>query len=146
MAAAAAAASSGPNSCESGGRKRKRKLDEDGQATASGSTSGSGSVAGDDEASVGEEQASSSCNVSGAAVASVLAHHVYGGARPGSLRNIYLRVSYTDGTRSAGFVPSESLGHNHKALLDYMSRRKEGAKIIKYLPPESQQLVLKRRG
>lgn len=134
----------------SGGRARgrKRKVDEDDvQATTSGSTSGS--VADDDDArpataggAAGEPAAGS--NASGAAVASVLAHHVYGGARPGSLRNVYVRVTYTDGTRSDGFVPSETLGPENRALLDYMSRRKEGAKIIKYLPEECQRLVHRR--
>ena len=121
------------------------------QATTSGSTSGSVVDDDDDDANArpataggaaGEPAAGS--NASGAAVASVLAHHVYGGARPGSLRNVYVRVTYTDGTRSDGFVPSETLGPENRALLDYMSRRKEGAKIIKYLPEESQRLVRRR--
>jgi hypothetical protein len=67
-------------------------------------------------------------------VMTVLDHHVYGGARPGSLWNVYVRVQYMNGKRSNGFVPAERLGPQHRALLNYMRRRKEGRKIVKYLP------------
>ena len=89
----------------------------------------------------GSEDASAARSASGHRVTGVLAHHVYGGARPGSLHNVYVRVAYADGSRSDGFVPSDTLGPSHKALLDYMRRRKEGQKIVKYLPPELQDIV-----
>ena len=116
------------------------------QATTSGSTSGS--VADDDDARPAAPvapRASRRRAAMRAAPQSLRYLRIMCTAvRAGSLRNVYVRVTYTDGTRSDGFVPSETLGPENRALLDYMSRRKEGAKIIKYLPEECQRLVHRR--
>jgi hypothetical protein len=68
----------------------------------------------------------------GRVVVGVLNHHVYGGARPGSLHNVYLKLQYEDGSRSNGFVPAEALRGDLQVLHQY-TKKKTGMKILKYV-------------
>ena len=70
-------------------------------------------------------------------VAKVEKHHVYGGARPGSLHNVYVRLLFADGSRTqGGYELSEPLAQSEsgRAALRAYVRCKNGAKIAKYLP------------
>jgi hypothetical protein len=63
----------------------------------------------------------------------VLSHHVFGGAKRGALHNVYVRVQYSDGTKTkGGYIPSEPLAGSD-ALADYVLT-KNGKKIAKYMP------------
>jgi hypothetical protein len=70
-------------------------------------------------------------------VAQIWKHHVYGGARAGSLHNVYVGIEWSDGTRTVGGVePSEPLAGSESgraALLAYVQTKK-GSVIAKYLP------------
>ena len=96
--------------------------------------------AGGEEAAAGDDGATSPVTASGAegavdapGVAEILAHHVYGGARPGSLYNVYVRVRYADGSTSGrrGFVPSAPLAGS-EALAAYLTTER-GRRIAKYV-------------
>ena len=64
-------------------------------------------------------------------VSKVLAHHVYGGAKPGSLFNIYVRLQYLDGSTSGkAYVPASVL--EGTAVLKKYTQTKRGQAIIKY--------------
>ena len=65
-------------------------------------------------------------------VTKVTNHKVYGGARVGGMFNVYLRVQYSDGTRSNGVIPGEPLVGS-PVLAAYL-RTSNGAKIAKYIP------------
>ena len=73
-------------------------------------------------------------------VVKVLKHHVFGGAKPGSLHNVYVAVQFSDGSKTqGGFEPSEPLAESSSgraALLAYV-QTKNGSKIAKYLPFDS---------
>ena len=70
-------------------------------------------------------------------VSKIWKHHVYGGARAGSLYNVYVGVEWSDGSRTQGGVePSEPLTQSESgraALLTYVATPK-GKGIAKYLP------------
>lgn len=70
-------------------------------------------------------------------VVRVWKHHVYGGARAGSLRNVYVGIEWSDGSKTQGGVePSEPLActeSGRAALLAYVATSK-GKGIAKYLP------------
>lgn len=66
-------------------------------------------------------------------VTQILGHHVWRGAKAGSLFNVYVRVQYSDGsTTGRGTVPSEPLAGS-KVLAAYLATA-HGAKIAKYVP------------
>ena len=71
-------------------------------------------------------------------VAKVRRHHVYGGARSGSLKQVYVNVLYSDGSTTPGnaYEPSEPLARcdSGRAALAAYVRTKIGAKIAKYMP------------
>ena len=64
-------------------------------------------------------------------------HHVYRGARAGSLYNVYVGIEWSDGSKTTGGVePSEPLADSESgraALLAYVASSK-GKAIAKYLP------------
>ena len=67
------------------------------------------------------------------AVSKVLDHHVYGGAKSGSLFNIYVRLQYLDGSTSGkAYVPASVL-EGTATLKNYM-QTKRGQTILKYCP------------
>ena len=70
-------------------------------------------------------------------VSRIWKHHVYGGARAGSLYNVYVGVEWSDGSRTVGGVePSEPLAGSESgraALLAYVATAK-GKAVAKYLP------------
>lgn len=71
-------------------------------------------------------------------VVEILGHHVYPGARTGSLHNVYVRVRYVDGRDSGReMVPAASLspGIPLSALTSYVTTTARGQKIQKYLFP-----------
>jgi len=70
-------------------------------------------------------------------VTRVLAHHVYPGARAGSLHNVYVRVAYADGGDSGReYVPAASLvSETARAALRSYSGTPRGARIDKYIYP-----------
>ena len=100
--------------------------------------SGEEAAAGDDEMFDGAASQVAASDAEGAVddpgVAEILAHHVYGGARSGSLYNVYVRVRYADGSTSGrgGFVPSAPLAGSD-ALAAYL-RTERGRRIAKYAP------------
>ena len=51
----------------------------------------------------------------------ILRHHVYPGARPGSLHHVYVRVRYADGSAPRGYVPAAPLAASD-ALWEYACR------------------------
>ena len=65
-------------------------------------------------------------------ITKVYDHKVYGGARVGGMYNVYLRVLYSDGTRSNGVIPGEPLVGSAE-LAAYL-RTAKGKKIAKYIP------------
>ena len=70
-------------------------------------------------------------------VQKVLRHHVYGGARPGSLHNVYVKLLFEDGSCTVGGVePSEPLAQSEsgRAALSAYVKTKNGMKIAKYVP------------
>ena len=76
-------------------------------------------------------------------VATVTKHHVYHGARAGSLENVWFGIKYTDGstTGKGGAVeaPSSLLqtAEGRAALLRYV-KTKKGQSAAKYVPSELQ--------
>ena len=70
-------------------------------------------------------------------VSKIWKHHVYGGARAGSLHNVYVGIEWSDGSRTTGGVePSEPLATSESgraALLAYVGTPKRKG-IAKYLP------------
>lgn len=61
----------------------------------------------------------------------ILSHHVYAGARAGSLQNVYVRVQYTNGSSSGrGYIPAEPLAGG--ACMAAYLLTKNGQKNIKY--------------
>ena len=58
-------------------------------------------------------------------VAKITGHHVYGGARAGSLYNIYVRVLYSDGSKSNGMISAEPLAGTD-ALTAYLATGRGG--------------------
>ena len=70
-------------------------------------------------------------------VSKILSHHVYTGAKAGSLYNVYVRVEYTDDSSSGrGYVPAEPLADSEagRSVLARYLKCKAGAKISKYAP------------
>ena len=71
-------------------------------------------------------------------VAKINRHHVYGGSKAGSLFNIYVVVTYSDGSKTqGGFESAEPLAlceSGRAALRAYVLAKGQGAKIAKYLP------------
>ena len=66
-------------------------------------------------------------------VSKVIGHHVFGGAKPGSLENVYVRVLYSDGSSSGrDYVPAAPL--EGSACLAAYIKLKNGQKIAKYMP------------
>lgn len=68
----------------------------------------------------------------------VLQHHVYPGARAGSLYNVYVKVGYADGrTSGREMLPATLLTTcvAKAALLTYVTQTSRGAKIEKYMYP-----------
>lgn len=73
-------------------------------------------------------------------VAKILGHHVYSGAKPGSLYNVYVRLLYADGSRTErkGYEPSEPLCgmlEGPSVLAEYC-RTERGKAIIRFVPPD----------
>ena len=72
-----------------------------------------------------------------APVVGILNHHIYGGAKEGSLYNVYVRLWYADGTlKGGGFEPAEklcTLVEGPSVLVEYC-KSKKGSKIAKYVP------------
>jgi len=72
-------------------------------------------------------------------VQKVLRHHVFGGARLGSLHNVYVKLLFEDGSCTVGGVePSEPLAQSEsgRAALCAYVKTKNGMKIAKYVPSE----------
>jgi hypothetical protein len=70
-------------------------------------------------------------------VTKILGHHVAKGAKVRSLKNIYMRVEYSDSTSSGRqYVPAEPLGESEagQAVLARYVRTKQGGKVAKYVP------------
>ena len=110
--------------------------DEDDEADAAEDavTAGAEDAAAGDE---GDEEAGEDLQL--LQVAKVLRHHVYGGAKPGSLHNVYVAVQFSDGSRTQGGVePSAPLAESisGRAALTAYVRTKGGSKIAKYVPFE----------
>ena len=64
-------------------------------------------------------------------IVKISGHYVYGGARAGSLHNVYVKVLFADGTSSGrGYVPCEPL-EGTDVLRAYL-KTKNGQKIAKY--------------
>ena len=76
-------------------------------------------------------------------VATVTKHHVYHGARAGSLENVWFGIKYTDGstTGKGGAVeaptPLLETAEGRAALLRYV-KTKKGQSAAKYVPSELQ--------
>ena len=65
-------------------------------------------------------------------VTAILKHHVYSGARPGSLWNVYVKLALSDGRKLPFFVPSEPL-LGTAVLADYLDS-KQGQRLVRYIP------------
>lgn len=64
-------------------------------------------------------------------VSKVVAHHVYGGAKPGSLASVFVRVAYANGSTSGrNYIRAELLAGSE--VLAAYTRTAEGSKIAKY--------------
>ena len=79
-----------------------------------------------------DKQVHVSSQFEGVLVKAILKHHVYSGARPGSLHNVYVKLSLSDGQILPFFVPSEPL-LGTEVLADYLDCVK-GQPLIKYVP------------
>ena len=66
-------------------------------------------------------------------------HHVYGGARPGSLYNVYVGIEWSDGSKTTGGVePSEPLADSESgraALLAYVASGEPQGQSHSQVPP-----------
>ena len=72
------------------------------------------------------------------AVSTILGHHVYGGAKPGSLFNVYVRLQYLDGSTSGkAYVPATVLeGTDALSRAQDKRRRRRPARYPRR-PPQS---------
>ena len=66
-------------------------------------------------------------------VSTILRHHIYRGASPGSLFNVYVRVQFSDGSSTRDYISAEPLAGT-TALRKYVLSAK-GKVVAKYVPP-----------
>ena len=102
-------------------RERRRKVDDEAGKSEPGDQSHADAIA-SPETGLGDF-----CQ----AVSKVLDHHVYGGAKSGSLFNIYVRLQYLDGSTSGkAYVPASVL--EGTAMLKTYMQTNRGQAIQKY--------------
>ena len=69
-------------------------------------------------------------------IIAILDHHVYGGAKVGSLRNVYVRVRFVDGSTSGkAYFPADTLSRS--TVLEQYVQSRRGKAIKKYCPPSA---------
>jgi len=67
-------------------------------------------------------------------VTAILKHHVYPGALPGCLFNIYVKLAFSNGTTTKNsYVPAQPL-LGSEVLLTYLET-KDGSRLIRHIPP-----------
>ena len=99
---------------------------------------GRGAMQRDGASAMGFHGATDDADAEALRVAQIRRHHVYGGARRGSLRSVYVQLAYDDGstTGRGAFEPAESLCSRPEGvdvLATYL-RTARGTQIAKYVP------------